>query len=228
MKRALLLIVLSTALLTLGFAQTPDTGTDTGAAAPPAANAAPPAATVNPPPQTAIPPATETVAPPPATASPAADTVIPPAATVSPSPETVTPPAAKAAHAAPLSKHPRRASGAKDAAAPVPAATVSPSPETVTPLPSEAATPAANAIPSSETVSTPAPVATPQPVVAHKGRSTWLLVSVAVLVLVLGTLIPAFGRWRKQRKLEDTEAPNLSFTNETVPEPETTEPRKAA
>lgn len=271
MKRVLLLIVLSTALLTLGFAQAPDTGSNTGTGNPPAANAAPPAATVNPLPQTAISPAVETVAPPPATASPAPETDIPPAApvnpppqaaippaaetvaappataspapetsvppavgtaapaaTVSPSPETVIRPAAKAAHATARSTHPRRPSGANAASATVPSATVSPSSETTTPLPADAAMPAATADPSSETVSTPAPVNTPQPVVAHKGGSTWLLISVAVLVLILGTLIPAFGRWRKRRILEETEAPNLSFSNETIPEPDTTEPRKAA
>jgi hypothetical protein len=54
------------------------------------------------------------------------------------------------------------------------------------------------------------------------------LISVAVLVLVLGTLIPAFGRWRKRRTLEETEAPNLSFTNEAAPDLEKPEPRRAA
>jgi hypothetical protein len=54
------------------------------------------------------------------------------------------------------------------------------------------------------------------------------LISVAVLVLVLGTLIPVFGRWRKRRTLEETEAPNLSFTNEVAPDLEKPEQRKAA
>jgi hypothetical protein len=56
----------------------------------------------------------------------------------------------------------------------------------------------------------------------------WLLVSVAVLVLVLSTLIPVFGKWRKQRMLDETEAPNLSFSNETIPERDMSGPRKAA
>jgi hypothetical protein len=35
-----------------------------------------------------------------------------------------------------------------------------------------------------------------------------------VLVVVLGTMFPFLNRWRKQRNLDQTDAPNLSFNRE--------------
>jgi hypothetical protein len=40
------------------------------------------------------------------------------------------------------------------------------------------------------------------------------LISFVVLVVVLGTLAPLIGRWRKRKILERNGSPNLSFTNE--------------
>jgi hypothetical protein len=40
------------------------------------------------------------------------------------------------------------------------------------------------------------------------------LIVFVVLVVVLGTLVPLLGRWRKRKMLERTGSPNLSFTNE--------------
>jgi hypothetical protein len=50
--------------------------------------------------------------------------------------------------------------------------------------------------------------------VAHKGWSLPLLISAVVVIIVLGTLAPLFGRWRKQKMLAKTGEPNLSFTKE--------------
>jgi hypothetical protein len=40
------------------------------------------------------------------------------------------------------------------------------------------------------------------------------LISFVVLVIVLGTMAPLIGRWRKRKMLERSGSPNLSFTNE--------------
>jgi hypothetical protein len=40
------------------------------------------------------------------------------------------------------------------------------------------------------------------------------LISFVVLVVVLGTLAPLIGRWRKRKMLERNGSPNLSFTND--------------
>jgi hypothetical protein len=39
-----------------------------------------------------------------------------------------------------------------------------------------------------------------------------MLGSIVVVVLLMGTLVPLFNRWRKQKLLEQTSAENLSFT----------------
>jgi hypothetical protein len=41
-----------------------------------------------------------------------------------------------------------------------------------------------------------------------------LLILVAVLIIVLGTMVPVFSRWRKRKLLERTGAQNLSFSRE--------------
>jgi hypothetical protein len=51
---------------------------------------------------------------------------------------------------------------------------------------------------------------------------------VAVLVVVLGTLVPVFGRWRRRKMLERTGTPNLSFTKEASSDRNEVEPRKVA
>jgi hypothetical protein len=56
-----------------------------------------------------------------------------------------------------------------------------------------------------------------------------LLISLGVLVIVIGTLVPFLSRWRKRRMLEGTSAPNLSFIREASSDQEKPEePRKAA
>jgi hypothetical protein len=56
----------------------------------------------------------------------------------------------------------------------------------------------------------------------------FLLILVAVLVVVLGTLVPVFGRWRKRKMLERTGTPNLSFTKEESSDRNKPALRKAA
>jgi hypothetical protein len=187
--------------------------------------AAAPAATASTPAVDAAAPAT-TVSPSSATASTPAVDAAAPATTVSPSSATISTPAVDAA--APAAKvtrsaHPRRLSARHAAAATAPAATVSPSSETVSPAAADAAT----ASPSSETVSTPAAAAT-TPTVTHRARSLWLLISFVVLVIVLGTLVPLLGRWRKRKILKRTSTPNLSFINEASSDRDKPQPRKVA
>jgi hypothetical protein len=56
----------------------------------------------------------------------------------------------------------------------------------------------------------------------------FLLILVAVLVVVLGTLVPVFGRWGKRKMLERTGTPNLSFRKEESSDRNKPAPRKAA
>jgi hypothetical protein len=191
----------------------------------PTAAAAAPAATASTPAVDAAAPAA-TVSPSSATVSTPAVDAAAPAATVSPSSATVSTPAVESA--APAAKvtrsaHPRRLSATQTAAPTAPAATASPSSETVSPAAADAATPS----PSSETVSTPAAAAT-TPTVTHRARSLWLLISFVVLVIVLGTLTPLLGRWRKRKLLERTGTPNLSFIKEASSDRDKPEPRKVA
>jgi hypothetical protein len=64
--------------------------------------------------------------------------------------------------------------------------------------------------------------------VTHRSGSLFLLILVAVLVVVLGTLVPVFGRWRKRKMLERTGTPNLSFIKEESSDRNKPAPRKAA
>ena len=191
----------------------------------PTADATTPAATASPSSETVSPPAPDATTPA-ATASPSSQIVGTPAATVSPS-STVTAPAADAAQPTGQSARPRRASATKTAAAATPAATASPSSDPVIPTAADTTTPAANANASSETVSPPAAAAT-TPAVTHRSGSLFLLILVAVLVVVLGTLVPVFGRWRKRKMLERTGTPNLSLTKEESSDRNKPAPRKAA
>jgi hypothetical protein len=198
----------------------------------PVADATTPAATSSPSSETVSPPAPDATTPA-ATANPSSETVSTPAAnattpvaTVSPS-STVSAPAADAAQPTGQSARPRRASATKTAAAAAPAASDSPSSDPVIPTAADTTTPAATANASSETVSSPAPAAT-TPAVTHRSGSLFLLILVAVLVVVLGTLVPVFGRWRKRKMLERTGTPNLSFTKEESSDRNKPAPRKAA
>jgi ribonuclease E len=196
----------------------------------PAVEAAAPAATVSPSPTIVATPAVEAAAPA-ATVSPSPTTVgtpaveaAAPAATVSPSTAPVSTPAANVAHPTRPSAHSRRLSAAQAAAA-APAATVSPAADAATASP--AAADAATAGPASAPVSTPDAAAT-TPTVTHRTGSLALLISFVVLVIVLGTLVPLLGRWRKRKMLERTGTPNLSFTKKASSDQDKAEPRKAA
>jgi hypothetical protein len=182
---------------------------------------------------TVIPSSETVIAPAPAAAAPNATVSTPisdgaaPAVSVIPSSATVIAPAANAAQPTRLSAHPRRLLATQAEAATVPATTVSPSSGTVSPPAADAVPPAATASPSSETVDTPAAAATP-PAVTHRAGSLWLLIPFVVLAIVLGTLVPLLGRWRKRKIPERTGTPNLSFTNEASFEGDKPEPRKVA
>jgi hypothetical protein len=109
--------------------------------------------------------------------------------------------------------------------------------------------PAVTASTSSETASTPAatspvpPASTPSdtagaqdasaatPIVPAKRGALWLLITLAVLVIAIGTLVPFLSRWRKRKMLERPGAPNLSLTREASSDQaksDPQEPRKAA
>jgi len=183
----------------------PATSAAAAPTAAPAATVSTSGETVSTPPAAA--PATTSSTPSETTSTPAAAAAAPtaaPAATVSTSGETVsTPPAAAAVQPTPPSARPRKLS-ATPAAAAAPAETVS------TPV---AAAPAAPVGTPSETASTP-PAAATKPATSASGGSLWMLVSLVVVVLLIGALVPLFNRWRKRKLLEQTSAENLSFTNE--------------
>jgi hypothetical protein len=195
---------------------------------PPAANAAAPGATVSPSSDTVIPASADTT-PPAATASPSSETVSPraTAATVSPSSASVNTPAADDAQPSQPSARHRRFPATKTPATTAPGATVSPSSDTVIPAAADTTTPAATAITPSETVSPPAAAAT-TPTATHRSGSLFLLILIAVLVVVLGTLAPLLGRWRKRKMLERTGTPNLSLMNEVRSDRDKPAPPKAA
>ena len=206
----------------------------------PAVDVAAPAATAGPAPSTT--PAVNAAAPAVA-ASPSSSTVSVPAVdaappAVSPSSTTLNTPAVDAAATASTANPPPAptATPAADDAQPTqpsahvrkrpatPAAeqatedapTASPSSEVVSPPPAEPTTPAAADGPPAETAATP-DAAAPTPTVTHRAGSLPLLVSFVVLVIILGTMAPLIGRWRKRKMLERNGSPNLSFTNEVNP-----------
>jgi Tfp pilus assembly protein FimV len=185
--------------------------------APTAAAVAPtaaPAATVSTPSETVSTPAAAATAP---TAAPAATVSTPsetvstpavaaaptavPAATVSTPSETASTPAATAA------VQPTRPSARPRKLSATPTAAAAP-PETVSTT--AAAAPVSTP---SETATTPAEPAT-KPATSAGGGSLWMLVSLVMVVLLIGALVPLFNRWRKRKLLEQTSAQNLSFTNE--------------
>jgi hypothetical protein len=174
----------------------------------PAADAAAPSATVNPSATVASPPAVDTAAP--------AATVNPPAATASAPAADTDHPTRHSAHARKLSATQAAAAPAAKVAAPADAgspaaadaATSSPSTQAVSPAAADAATAGS---PSAPGTPDPAAIAPPE---THRTGSLPILIAFVVLVVVLGTMIPLLGRWRKRKMLERTGSPNLSFTNE--------------
>jgi hypothetical protein len=183
----------------------------------PAAAATEPAATVTATPETVVTPAapaTEPAAP----ATPSAETVV----TVSDKP---------AVDAAPPKQRPdrfRSLSAAPVAAAVTPAATASKSSEPASTPDAAATTPAAPVKSSAETVTTPDAAPT-TPAAPARGGTLWLLIAFAVVVILLGIFVPLLSRWRKQKSLARTDAPNLSFTREASSDQDKPdEPRKVA
>ena len=206
------------------------------AVTPAAAAAAPVATTTSTLAETEVTPAA-TAASPAATATPSVETaVIPapnpalPAATGSTPSETVSAPDAAAAHPARVPALPQKLSATTAAATTSPAATANTSSETVSTPDAGATTPAATASTSPDPVSTPAAIAT-TPTATPRGWSLSFLIAFAVLVIVMGIMVPFLSRWRKRKSLERTGASNLSFTREASSDQDKSEkpgPRKAA
>src|ERR1700723_2998479 len=187
-------------------------------AAPPAQNATTPAAaasapveTVSPPSETAtIPPAAAPASPGVETADPAVVAAAAPAAAVSTPAETTVTPAVRPRK---RSATPAAAATTSAAAATTPAVTDNASSKSAGTPPSAATPPATTSSPSSDPASTPV-AAAPKPATTSRSWTLWLWIAFAVLLIVIGTGFPFFSRWRKQKSLERTGAPNLSFNRE--------------
>jgi hypothetical protein len=211
------------------------------AVTPPAAAAGPIATTTSTLPETAITPAApaavvttppENVVIPAAPATPPAETVVtPPVAPAAPAATAGTVSDKPAADAAPPTQRPdrfRSLSAAPAAAAVAPPATASKSSEPASTPDAAVNAPAAPVSSSSETVNTPQAATTTPAAPARRG-ALWLLIAFAVLVIVLGVFVPFLGRWRKQKSLARSGAPNLSFTREASSDQDKPdEPRKVA
>jgi hypothetical protein len=204
----------------------------------PAADATSPTAAVSTPAKTEVIPAIS--------ANPPAETVVTADAAVAPPSETsVTPdaPAPAAASSTPWDKpatdsadpsrlpnHSRRRSATPEPTAMTPAVTDNTPAAAVSAPDTAAASPTATASTPSATAGIPDAAAT-KPVVPARRGALWLLIALAVLVIVIGTLVPFLSRWRKQKSLERTGAPNLSFTREASSDEDKSDkpaPRKAA
>jgi hypothetical protein len=46
-----------------------------------------------------------------------------------------------------------------------------------------------------------------------------MLVFIVVVVLLVGTAVPLYNRWRKRKLLEETKGQNLSFTKDAISDP---------
>jgi hypothetical protein len=190
----------------------------------PAADAAATAATV-------ATPAEPTLKPVPSAAPPALMTVTPTLAPAASAATASTVWDKPAADAAPPTRRPERFRSvtAAPAAAVAPAVTASNSSEPASTPDAAATTPAATAN-SSATVTTPDAAPTTPPASARHG-ALWLLIAFAVLVIALGIFVPFLSRWRKQKNMARTDAPNLSFTREASTDQDKKDsqgPRKAA
>ena len=191
-------------------------GTTAVAAPAPAATVPTPAETASAPTAAAItsdatapaePAVTPTVAAPVAAVPTPAETASAPAVTIksdatAPSETAVAPKAAAAHRNRMAADHPRPSA--------TPAAGA-PSAETATPVADAAKLPATDGAPP-EINSTPDAAAATPAVNAKKG-SSWLWISIAVVVLIMGTLVPLINRWRKRRLLAQSDDQNLSFSH---------------
>jgi hypothetical protein len=197
----------------------------------PAAPATAPAATVTATPETVVTPAAPTTEPAATVTTPAETVVAPPVAPAAPAPTAITVSDKPAADAAPPKQRPdrfRSLSAAPVAAAVAPAASKSSEPAST---PDAAATtPAAPVKSSSETVTT-LDAAPTTPAAPARSGTLWLLIAFAVVVILLGIFVPLLSRWRKQKSLARTDAPNLSFTRDAPSDQDKSDPkgpRKAA
>jgi hypothetical protein len=197
----------------------------------PAAPATAPAATVTATPETVVTPAAPTTEPAATVTTPAETVVAPPVAPAAPAPTAITVSDKPAVDAAPPKQRPdrfRSLSAAPVAAAVTPAATASKSSEPASTPDAAATTPAAPVKSSSETVTTPDAAPT-TPAAPARGGTLWLLIAFAVVVILLGIFVPLLSRWRKQKSLARTDAPNLSFTRDAPSDQDKPdEPRKVA
>jgi hypothetical protein len=183
------------------------------------------------PPAAATPPA-EPVVTPSAHAAPPAEIAVAPAVATTPPTEAASmpwdKPAADTAHPMRMPATSRRLSAQPAEAATTPAVTASTPVETAS-APAAAVTPAAPASSPAQTASTPDAATTPAAPARH--GALFLMILLAVLVIVMGTLVPVIGRWRKRRMLEQTGAQNLSFNREASSDQNKSDqqgPRKAA
>jgi hypothetical protein len=184
------------------------------------------------PPAVATPPA-EPVVTPSAHAAPPAEIAVAPAVAATPPTEAAsTPwdkPPADAAHPMRMPATSRRPSAKSAEVASTPAVTASTPVETAS-TPDAAVTPAAPASSPAQTASTPAAAPTTPAAPARHG-ALFLMILLAVLVIVMGTMVPVIGRWRKRKLLERTGAQNLSFNREASSDQTKSDqqgPRKAA
>jgi hypothetical protein len=184
----------------------------------PVAASAVPAATVTTPaaePAAVTPTAAASAPAPAATVPTSAETASAPAAaaTVTPDasarPEAVVTPKAATAHRTRMPADRPSPSDTPTAAAP-PA-------ETATPVADAAKPTAPDSAPTQTAITPDAAAATPA-ITAKKG-SPWLWISIAVVVLIMGTLVPLINRWRKRRLSAQSGAQNLSFLHRTNSEP---------
>lgn len=194
----------------------PETISTPATATTPAADATAPAAPVTPPAETAVTPTADATPPTATVTTPAEIPVTPPAAAAVPV-ATISAPAETAS--TPAARH-RKRSETPAAAATKPAVTAkTPAASAVVPVAADSKPAATGVVPVATDSSSPQPVSTPaavapKPAPASNGWSFWLLIVFGVLVVVLGTTFPFLNRWRKQRNLERTDAPNLSFNRE--------------
>ena len=197
----------------------------------PAAPATEPAATVTATPETVVTPAAPATEPAATVTTPAETVVAPPVVPAAPAATAITVSDKPAADAAPPTGRPdrfRSLSAAPVAAAVAPAATATKSSEPASTSDAAATTPAAPVKSSSETVTTPDAARTTPAAPARHG-ALWLLIGFAVVVILLGIFVPLLSRWRKQKSLARTDAPNLSFTREASSDQDKPdEPRKVA
>jgi len=209
-------------------APTATVSTPSGIPSTPAAAATTPASTISTPAETAVIPAAAAPSPAAPVTTPAETVSTPDAAAASPAapvttpPETVSTPDAAAAPPKRLPAGPRRPSTTPAAAATTSAVPASTSSETISTPDAAAPKPAATGRSPSETASSETASAShataTKPAATARGGSLWILISVAVLVIIIGTLAPLLSRWRRRKLLERTGAQNLSFNHDASPD----------